>query len=149
MKILEDVILSEFFEDWRLSNNMVPIVEAIMVYIVAEGRCKDGEHVRLVKFSILGEALFVQNNVTVLGNIRSMEVIVVLNVSIVTVVDLSDEQHELFKVDQVEQIVLFEEAHCHKWHLHVSPDSLGKVINVEVKFVEVEIELLVVLDLPL
>jgi hypothetical protein len=56
----------------------------------------------------LDHVLVLENDVDMLSNVRAMQVVVVLDVPLVLVVDLSGELKELVVVNNLEQIVVFQ-----------------------------------------
>lgn len=56
----------------------------------------------------MDHVLVLENDVDMLSNVRAMQVVVVLDVPLVLVVDLSGELKELVVVNNLEQIVVFQ-----------------------------------------
>jgi hypothetical protein len=94
----------------------------------------------------LDHVLVLENDVDMLSNVRAMQVVVVLDVPLVLVVDLSGELKELVVVNNLEQIVVFQNRCCHKRHLHVPAHCLGELKQVEVKRVDALKVIVMLLD---
>jgi hypothetical protein len=109
MEVLLDVLLTVHLADGGLGYDMVPVVEAIMLHIVAEGCDNERQIVQIVELGIFHEILGLQNKPDMLGHVRSMKIIVVLNRSSVFVVDLGNELEELVMINSLEQVVVFEQ----------------------------------------
>lgn len=62
-----------------------------------------------------------------------MEVIVVLDGAIVAIVDLNDELNELVLIYLIGYPVELHECRRDEGHLHVAPDHLGELKDVEFK----------------
>lgn len=84
---------------------MVAVVEAIMLHVVAEGGHEQNESVSVIEARVLLEILFVQNQIAVLRDVTSMQVVMVLDAALVLVVDLHDECQELMVVHNLEQVI--------------------------------------------
>ena len=91
MEVLLDVFFSIHLADWRLGYNMISIIIAIMLNIVAKGSDYQGQIVEVIELSVLHQVLSLQNQMNVLSNICSVKIIVVLNRSLILVVDLDEE----------------------------------------------------------
>ena len=81
-----------------------------------------------------------------LGHIGSVQVVVVLHRSLVLVVDLHEELQEFVVVHRLKQIVLLQYRSCHEGHLHIAPNSLREIEDVEVKGVYFEVKVLMLQD---
>lgn len=101
---------------------MVSIVESIMLNIMAQGSYYQGKSVLIIELGILDQSLSFEDKMHVLSHIRTMKVIVILNRSLVLVVDLYKELQKFMMVDGLEKIVLLQKGGSHEWHLHVSPN---------------------------
>ena len=125
---------------------MVSIVEAIMLNVVAQCGDQQGKHVSVVKTRVLRQVLIRQYEAAVLSYITTVQIVVVLDASLVLVVDLHDELEELVVVNHLMQIVLFEQRSRHKWHLHVPADRLREVKDVERERVNALVEFRMLFD---
>jgi hypothetical protein len=75
-----------------------------------------------------------------------VQVVVVLNRSLVFVVNLSDELEELVMIDSLQQVVVLEQWRSHEGHLHVTANWSRELKNIEVKGKDLLIEVLVLHD---
>jgi len=91
VEVLLDVFFSIHLADWRFGYNMISIIIAIMLNIVAKGSDYQGQIVEVIELSVLHQVLSLQNQMNVLSNICSVKIIVVLNRSLILVVDLDEE----------------------------------------------------------
>ena len=78
---------------------MEAIVEAIMTNVMTEGGHKEGKRVNLVKLGEFAKVLSLEDEVTVLGDVGTMEIVMILHRSIVTIVYLDHELQELFAIN--------------------------------------------------
>ena len=108
MEILLDMLLTVHLTDGRLGYDMVPVVEAIMLHIVAEGYDNERQIVQIVELGILHEILCLQNQSDMLCYVRSMKIIVVLDRSPVLVIYLGNKLEELVMINSLKQVVVFE-----------------------------------------
>ena len=68
----------------------------------------------------------------VLGNIGSVQVIVVFDTSFILVVYLDNELEKLMMINHLEEVILFQQSGCNKWHLHVPTHGLRECENIEI-----------------
>ena len=87
-----------------------------------------------------------QDQVDVLCHIRSVQVVVVLHRSLVLVVDLHEKLKEFVVVHRLKQVVLLQQRSCHEGHLHIAPNCLREIEDVEVEGVDFEVKVLVFQD---
>jgi hypothetical protein len=102
MEVFLDMLLSVHLADRRLGNNMISIVEAIMLDVMAQGRTQKRQCVEVVEVCLLFHTLVCKDEVNMLCDIGSMHVVMVLNRPLVLVVDLSEVLKELVEVDDLE-----------------------------------------------
>ena len=82
----------------------------------------------------------------VLGNIWSVEVIMIFNRSLIFVIDLREELQKLVIVYCLQKIILLKQRSRHKRQLIVSPHTFGEFKNVKVVWVHAIIEMKIVFD---
>lgn len=69
VEVLLNVLFTVHLADWRFSNHMVPVVEPVMLNIVAKGSNDERKGVHVIKLSILHKSLSFENKVNVLSHI--------------------------------------------------------------------------------
>ena len=69
MEVLLDVLLAVHLADGRLGHNMVPVVEAIMLDVMAEGGHDQGNIVEVIKLGIFHQVLRLEDKANVLSHI--------------------------------------------------------------------------------
>jgi len=99
MIILLDLDITVHLVKSRLNVFVISIIEPIMTNIVTHGGNQKRKYINFIELCVLYHILTFQYVVTVLSNIRTMEVIVIRNLSFVPVVYLGDELCELMQVD--------------------------------------------------
>lgn len=109
MEIFLDMFLAVHLVDGRLGYNVVPVVEAIMLNIVAEGSHDEGQIVQIIKLGIFHKILCFQKEANMLCHVRTMKVIVILNRPLVLVVNLGNELEELVVINSLEQVVVLKQ----------------------------------------
>lgn len=122
------------------------IVESIVADIVTEGGHEQRKCVHIVEHGQFAQVLSLHHEVTVLRNVRSMNVIVVLNWPSVLVVNLYHELQKLIFIYFCLQSIYFNQGHSHCGHLHLSADSFRKIEDVEFKGRNGVIKLLIILQ---
>ena len=80
---------------------MVPIIEAIVLHVMAQGGHDQGKGISIVEAGMFSQVLLSEDQINVLGNIWSVQIIVVLHGSLVLVVDLNDELQELVVINDL------------------------------------------------
>lgn len=107
MVVLLDLSLTKHLVKHGFGDHVVPVVEAIMLDIVAESGNEERKSVQTVELGILNHVLRLQDNVAMLRNVGAVQIVVIGYISIVLVVDLGKELQELAIIYELEQIVLF------------------------------------------
>jgi len=79
MVLLLDTDLSIHLESWRFSDHVIPIVKTIMANVVANSSCEDGKDIKVVELGLFSNSLGLEHVVAMLGDIRGMEIIVILD----------------------------------------------------------------------
>ena len=79
MEIFLDSCIAVHLIDRTLSHKVVPVVETIMLNIVTKGSRNKSKNISIVKLSKFNQTLVFKDEVTVLGHIRSMKIVVVLH----------------------------------------------------------------------
>jgi len=100
--VLLDLALAKHLVKHRFSDHVIPIVEAIMLDIVAECGNKERKGVQMVELGVLDHVLRLQDDIAMLCNVRAMEIVVVGYTSIIFVVDLGEELQKLVVVNELE-----------------------------------------------
>ena len=122
------------------------VVESIVADIVTEGGHKQRKCVHIVEHSQFTQVLSLHHEVTVLRNVRPVNVIVILNRPTVLVVNLYHELQKLIFIYFCLQSVYFDQGHGHCGHLHLSTDSFRKIEDVKFKGGNGAIKLLIILQ---
>ena len=71
--------LSIHLESWRFCDDVIPIVESIMTNVVAKSSSENGQNIEFVKLSFSSNSLHLQHEVAMLGDVRCVEIIMILN----------------------------------------------------------------------
>ena len=69
MEVFLDMLLTIHLADWRFSDNMVPVVEAIMLDIMAKCSNDEGQIVEVIILSVFHKILSLEDEANVLSNI--------------------------------------------------------------------------------
>ena len=70
----------------------------------------------------------------------------VLNRPLVLVVDLDEKLQEFMVIYRLKEIVLLQQSRCHERHLHIAPNCLREIKDVEVEGVDLEVEVFMLKD---
>ena len=65
-----------------------------------------------------------------------MKVVVVLHRPLILIVNLDDKLKKLIAIDNMMQIVLLNQSHCHERHLQLTADDLGEIEKIEIEGVD-------------
>ena len=69
MEILLDMFVAVHLVDRTFSDDMVSIVEAIVLHVVAKGGHNQGKGIRIVEAGMFSEVLLCEDQINVLGHI--------------------------------------------------------------------------------
>jgi len=100
--VLLDLALAKHLVKQGFSDHVVPVVEAVMLDIVAERGNKERKGVQIVELGVLGHVLRLQDDIAMLCNVRAVEIVVVGYILIVFVVYLGEELQKLVMVYALE-----------------------------------------------
>ena len=107
MEILLNAFLTiHLIERW-LGDDMVSIIKTIMFDIMTECGDKKSKRVGIIKLGVFYQILRFKNHMTMLGNITSMQIVMILNVAFVQVIDLGEKLEKFGIIHQMKQIILF------------------------------------------
>lgn len=135
MEVLLDVLVTECLLEGWLVRLVEGIGETIVLHVVAEAGHKDSDSVEGVELCITRYLLFVHHEAEVLGNVSSVEVIMIMNMSLVTVVNHGDEGDELVPINQLVKPIQLENTPCCHWHVLISAQFLTESKQIEVEVI--------------
>ena len=119
----------------RHKVDVIGIVEAVVSEIVTSGRCNRRDEIKVVELRDSRQISLLDKHVHHLGNISSMQVIVVSHVTPVSLVDLSQEPDKLIIVDGHLRVHRGQVVHnlkdCHRETLLTSD------LRTEIEYIEV------------
>ena len=95
MEVLLYVEVAEFILQHRFVILVEAICEAIVLHVMAQSRDQKGHPVKAIVPCNLVNALAVDHVTHVMGHVDSVEIVMVLNVSLVPVVNQRDESDKL------------------------------------------------------
>ena len=78
-----------------------------MFDIMTECGDKKSKRVGIIKLGVFYQILRFKNHMSVLGNITSMQIVMILNVAFVQVIDLGEKLEKFGIIHQMKQIILF------------------------------------------
>ena len=132
MEILLDMEVTEFL----LQDSLVVLVEcvskSIVLHVMTESRYYHCHLVEAGKPCNLINALFVDHETEMLCNINTMEIIVVMNVPLVSVVHERHESDVLLRFYLSVNLVDFHELPGNHWHIVSSADGVNSLKKIEV-----------------
>ena len=116
--------------------NVEAIGETVVAQVVADTCSQEGHYVNAVQVDQGREATLGQEEVSHVGHVDTVEVVVVLDGSDVGLLDTGQEEGQFLLVDDIDQVMLEEHVHGHKWQGRGTADKARKVENVEFTTVE-------------
>ena len=131
MEVFLHMLLSVHLAQWRLCNDMVSVVIAVMLHVVAKCRHYERQCVEIVKMSMFSKSLITKNQINMLSDIWAVHIVMVFHRSFVLVIDLGKKLQELMVIYHLDEIIFLQQWCSHKWHLHVTTNSTWEFEDVK------------------
>ena len=107
MEVLLYVLLAIHLADGGLGHYMIPVVETVMLDIMTKGGHNEWQIVQVIELGVLHQILGLQNKSDMLSNIRTVQVIMVLDGSFIFIVNLSNKLQKFMVINCLKQVVMF------------------------------------------
>ena len=104
-----------------------------MTKIMGKACNQERKLVDFVELSNFCHSLILEQKTDVLGCVRAMEVVMILNLVVISALNLLCEAHILLKINGTSKPVDLQDSHPNAWQNLVTADLFNKVENIEVK----------------